>query len=570
MRTRLAVALSLVLLDFGCSSDGDEPPAHPDASLLDASLPSYHGAIDYVATHYDVALDLSTRQSTVDVTLHTKTDGDCVSIGMRTMSAEAVSLAGAPAQDVRLEQGKLHACDGAGHGFAAGSDVVLQVKTTLPLKDEQQKLDVGLSTKMDQAGGTFTYLVSWLNGCDLHGPCDARADAFATYRFVVTHDEQTQVLCPGQLTEKPTQTICDFHYDGGPSYSTYGLMARSPAWTKVPLGTWNGVNVTLYDRPHTVIGQQLDAAQIAGQFAWMIGEFGAFPYGDELRFVVAPTYWAGFEHPGNIALADYLGTYQSAYADGIQHTTMHELVHMWAGDQATLAGTYDFVWKEAMAEYLTYVYEDEVLGATVSNATVSYWKRVSTGSKYYPVPEDQPRPALATYYGDAYGPGPMILFRQMEATYGRETVLAAIQSLIGTGAPRALGITDVQAALEQATGKDLQKYFDAWVYGGGKPAYPVATAVPEEVSPGSWTVRVATTTMDGVARGCAFHVRLEGARADEHAEFLVDNMPDGGEYDTPTAQALAFTPVKTVIDPDNECLVYTPATLYEPPPRRFW
>jgi aminopeptidase N len=240
-------------------------------------------------------------------------------------------------------------------------------------------------------------------------------------------------------------------------------------------------------------------------------------------------------------------------------------VHQWAGDQATLAGTYDFVWKEAMAEYLTFVYEDEHLAAGVAAKTRAYWKRIALDAKYYPVPQDQPRPPLEVYYGDAYGQGPMVLFRQLEVMYGRDQVMAALVALIGTGHPRTLSVDDVQAALEVATGADLGAYFDAWVRGSGPAAFPFATASFEETAPGSgaWRVRVATETSDGVARGCAFHVRLLGAggvAAGEAADYFFTNGPGGGEYETPAAQVLAWTPTSLVVDPDQECLVYTAAT----------
>ena len=38
----------------------------------------------------------------------------------------------------------------------------------------------------------------------------------------------------------------------------------------------------------------------------MQSQFGPWPYGSELRVLTAPTYWDGFEHPGNIVLADGL------------------------------------------------------------------------------------------------------------------------------------------------------------------------------------------------------------------------------------------------------------------------
>src|SRR5262249_25632201 len=161
------------------------------------------------------------------------------------------------------------------------------------------------------------------------------------------------------------------------------------------------------------------------------------------------------------------------WSDPLRHVLMHEFTHQWAGDHATLADTYDFFWKEATAEYLTYVYEDEKIGPADGQATLDYWKSIAAASRYYPVPQD--KPPLFTYYGDAYGEGPMVLYRQLEAMYSRGQVLAAVKKLLSSsGPPRQVSVDDFRVALEESTGAKLSSYFDAWVFGGGAPAWPTA------------------------------------------------------------------------------------------------
>ncbi|MCP4446571.1 MAG: hypothetical protein GY811_14675 [Myxococcales bacterium] len=47
------------------------------------------------------------------------------------------------------------------------------------------------------------------------------------------------------------------------------------------------------------------------------------------------------------------------------HTTSNEIAHHWAGEQTTLLETHDFVWKEAMAEYLVFVHKTENIEARI-------------------------------------------------------------------------------------------------------------------------------------------------------------------------------------------------------------
>lgn len=553
----LAVLAGAVL---GCGGDDDKSGAAPDAG------PTFTGRADVEVVHYDVDLDLTTDRAVVALGLRTKTPGDCVTVGFRPDAALAVELGGALAARVDIDRAgdTIQACDPSGRGFPADTLLPLRVTLMVP-RETWQDSDVGFSTTKDRTGIDFTYLVSWVGGCVRHGPCDAAPDRFATYRFVVHHLPTTQVLCSGDVTVAGDgqTTTCTFDRGGGPTYSTFALMARAAAWQMSELGVWaGGVSATLFDVPGSQIAAKLNQGAAAEFFAWMQTQFGAYPYGQNLRFVVGPTYWLGFEHPGNIALSQTLGTQASRYADGLLHTVLHEIAHQWAGDHATLASTYDFVWKEAMAEYLSFVFEDEMLEPGVSAKTAAAWKVFSTSSQYYLVPDEKPE--LLAYYGDVYGPGPLILFRQLEVRYGRAKVLAALDALIGTGAPRALSVADVEAALEAATGADLFAYFDAWVRGGGAPTWPEVNTQIAPVAGGPanrYSLAVSLTSADGVARGAAFRVRVRGAgaEADQFVDVAVQNPVEGGPY--PAVEFTAdFSPAMTEIDPFGEALVFPAKT----------
>src|SRR5439155_1615596 len=161
----------------------------------------------------------------------------------------------------------------------------------------------------------------------------------------------------------------------------------------------------------------------------------------------------------------------------VAHTLDHEMTHMWAGDQTTIATTYDFAWKESMAEYLPFTYEDSTGGATVSSRTAGSWKLFANGATYFPVPDDMP--ALIDYYGE----GPMILFRQVEALSSRAAVIAALQTLLGS--PHAMSVDDVIAALSASTGLDLTQYGKDWLHGTGKPDWPrmqVSFTAPDQLA----------------------------------------------------------------------------------------
>ena len=503
MRPRLALALCLA----ACGAD--QGPQGPGEAT---------------AVHYDYAIDLASRQAEVAVTLEVTTAGNCFEIPLRAGALADVTLDGDSASGT-LQGNVLTAC---GNGWDAGESIVLAAGVTV--RDETWgESQVGFSITEDAEGGLFTYLVSWVGGCDQFAPCDNRPDTFARYTFRVTHPADHTVLCPGAITrDSDTQTTCDFAETEAPTYSTFAVMA-SPSWVEVDLGDWSGVSVSLYDLPSIDFASAIDGAQHADFIAWMTERFGPYPYGDELRLAVAPTYWNGFEHPGNIALSETLEIADSAYADPLAHTINHELAHMWAGDRTTLASTHDFVWKEAMAEYLTFAFTEERVSETEALATASAWKLFSGGAMFHPVPGEAP--PLLDFYGDVYGPGPMILFRQLEVMFSRAEVMAAIAELLGRPV---IGVADVQAALEASTGADLAGYFDRWVYGEGAPVYPRFEIAVTDNGDGSVDVTATQIELQFGLAGAAFSVRLTGENGEAH-DVPFDLGPDGAESTTVTA-----------------------------------
>jgi aminopeptidase N len=510
------------------------------------------GPITARITHYDYTFDIDTREAHAKVTAAVDVGGDCLTLPFRSggLVADTLAIDGAPMRTASVADGAVTMC---GSGYEAGTEITFETDQVIPL-DTLSTSQVGYSITNDAAGNPFYYLVSWIGGCDRFGPCDNRPDQFATYTFHVTHPAGFTARCAGAVTEvSDTETQCEFSANGGPTYSTFGV-AVYPAWTQTPKGLWGSVDVTVYDRTGS-IETKIDSTYHSGFIAFMESNFGAFPFGTELRILTAPTYWSGFEHPGNIVLDDRLDAPGSAYANPVAHVTDHEIAHQWAGDQTTLADTYDFVWKESMAEYLAYAYEDSV-DTVVGDKTALAWKSFSNGARFFPVPEEKPE--LFDYYGDVYGPGPMILFRQLEVLSSRDAVIAALKNVLGTA--RVLSVDELIAALETSTGLALADYAAAWIRGSGAPQWPTVAVT---ITPGAGTSSVHVQQTVALERTCKFHVALRGANAGESVELVVDTFHDGTDQ-TLSITTPAFAITETVIDPHHECLVFASGSTFAP------
>ncbi|HZF48547.1 MAG TPA: M1 family aminopeptidase [Polyangiaceae bacterium] len=518
------------------------------------------GLINAPVHRYDYAFDITTLAARSRLTIDVPAPGgDCYNVSCALPAVTEPTWNGAPASSSTLDQQMLSLC---GDGVPGGSPLEIGASGTV-LQKTSFGLDVGFSRSKDLAGGEFSYLLSWVGGCDRFGPCDDHPSRLAEFHFEVTHPPGHVVLCPGVLTPGETLTRCDLAGTLAPTYSAFAV-ASDPLWKASPFATAAGVNIVFYEVPGGSIASSLDKASVTEFMTWITGLLGPFPYGDELRVAGAPTTWFGFEHPANIILLEDLPLYVSPYKNTPMHVLMHEIIHQWAGDRTTLATAEDFVWKEATAEYLAYVFEDEKRPAGEASASLSYWDQVSLNANYYPRPTDDPPPAVQAFYGDVYGPGPMILYVQLETMLGRPAVLAGIASFLSE--PGARSVADLRSALEKASGKDLAAYFDAWVFGSGAPERPTFSV---ELSQVGAEVTVALTQMNPSKKlyGCAVEVEVKGAVSSARA--LVDF---GLAPSSPTASAkvtLAEPITSHTLDPDHRLVAMDASVMPAAPPPKL-
>src|SRR5437667_375001 len=124
------------------------------------------------------------------------------------------------------------------------------------------------------------------------GPITAHVTHY-DYRFDIdtraAHAQVTTIVdVGGDCLDLPfradgPETTCDFTFDGGPTYSTFGVAAYpETAWPAHDRGNWGSVHVTVFDRASTGINAAIDNAYHDGFIKFMESTFGPFPFGSEL------------------------------------------------------------------------------------------------------------------------------------------------------------------------------------------------------------------------------------------------------------------------------------------------
>ncbi|RKH02497.1 M1 family metallopeptidase [Corallococcus carmarthensis] len=546
--------LWFVLGMTGCESG--EPPLGPPESP-DAGGP----LLAYTVDRYDFAFDLTTREAASRLWLGVEAGArGCLFLPAREEVTD-VRWGGAPPGGLRVADGRVEVCG------TTPPDGPLWVDSRLVIPEATTPYtQVGLSRRPDAQGRPFTYLLGWVESCDLFGPCDPAPGRLAHFTFDITHAPGEVVLCPGSLSRRDdTHTRCELLGTRAPTYSAF-MVASHPAWTRTRLVDSDVGRVELYAPQGGLLGPAIDAAAVADFLAWMTARFGPLPYGPELRVASGPTEWLGMEHPANIILRDNLPLLPRSYANMTLHTLMHEIVHQWAGDRTTLASAGDFPWKEAVAEYLTYVFEDEHRSEEAT-WTLAYWDRLARTASYYLRPRDSPAPPFLTFVNDIYGTGPMILLVQLESLLGRAQVLAGLQAFLAE--PGVRSIEDLRTALEAASGRDLQRYFDTWVDGEGEPDWPYFQV--EWSQSDALTLTVTQRTQTGKAYPCEVELELQGEAPEQRRRVTVSY---GLEPESATVglmvEGLPWKVQQVAVDPRSRLVNRrSPGLVREPAPQAW-
>jgi aminopeptidase N len=401
------------------SADAAEPTE--DANRPDAE-PNRDGGPRLSVVHYEYSFDLAEASAEATLSLAAQAPGEgCTRLSSKLPLSELAAFSESPFSVVQ-QGSELSLCG----SYRAGQPVTLSARSIVPLSSDPST-GVGYSHKLDRAGSLFSYLLGWVEACDLFGPCDPTPSALAHFTINVAHGLDDVVLCPGLREAGPRRTRCTLLGTQAPSYSAFSI-AANPGWRSKPLVSAAGVDVLMFEGVQGSLQDHLDAAAV-GDFLRFLSELlGPFPYGNELRVAGAPVPWLGMEHPANIVLREDLPELLNLYEDVTLHTLLHEIAHQWAGNRVTLASALDYAWKEAMAEYLVYTFEQRQRPASEATATLNVWHSTGTGAPYPVRPLVTPNVPLWVWTSGAYGSGPMTLFIQLEPYLGRAALLAAVQA----------------------------------------------------------------------------------------------------------------------------------------------
>jgi aminopeptidase N len=292
----------------------------------------------------------------------------------------------------------------------------------------------------------------------------------ATCEFAITAPEAYQVVAPGAMVESTSLPgNCRLtRYRESVPISTYCMVIGVARFAVETVGQVAGAPVQTWvyaaERDDGFADYRI-AMKPLEFFSWRIGPFSY----EKLANVQSKTRYGGMENAGTIFYSERSVTGQGRN-EGL---FAHEIAHQWFGDSVT-ESDWDHTWlSEGFATYFTHVYDEYMYGRDVMARGLR--RDRETVIRYF---EKNPKSAIVTPANagldnilspNSYQKGGWFL-HMLRHQVGDEAFWRGASAYFRKYRNGNALTLDFQAVMEEASGKNLDAFFQQWVYTPGQPA----------------------------------------------------------------------------------------------------
>ncbi len=310
-------------------------------------------------------------------------------------------------------------------------------------------------------------------------PCFDHPNDFATTEMVATVEKPLMVVSNGKLLEtknNPDGTRT-FHWKMDEPHASYLTSIVVGEYVAVE-GSYAGVPIYTYVYPNEVEEGKVTAARLPEMVKFFSEKTGVkYPYAKYAQ-TMTRDFGGGMENITATTQTDQMihdrRTTLDRDWDGLQ---AHELAHQWFGDYVT-ARTWADIWlNESFATYFQAMWDEHRLGRAAflyldvkgnQDAYMGSWR------------QNYRRPIVTSNYTNkdtifdnyAYPRGGAVL-HMLRKTLGEEDWWRSINHYLTKYAHQPVQTEQFRIAIEEATGKPMDWFFDQWLYKMGHPVFKV-------------------------------------------------------------------------------------------------
>jgi Peptidase family M1 domain len=194
----------------------------------------------------------------------------------------------------------------------------------------------------------------------------------------------------------------------------------------------------------------------------------------------SPAYFAMVNRP--LPMSQYTWTNDPvAFQNYPSFFVAHEIAHQWWG-QAVGWKNYHEQWlSEGFAQYLAALYAERERGPEGFAAVLRQMRRTAInaspqGPVYLGYRLGHLKGDSRVFRALVYNKGAMVL-HMLRRLVGDEAFFSGLREFYTAWRFKKAGTDDLRAAMEKATGRKLERFFDRWIYGSGIPTLHMTTSV---------------------------------------------------------------------------------------------
>ncbi len=334
-------------------------------------------------------------------------------------------------------------------------------------------------------------------------PCHDFPNEKATSELIVTVPAGWTAVGNGRLVERSEDRAAGtatYHWQMDVPHVTYLL--------SVAAGDFSELQADLPDLPvryYVQRAREPEAQRTLERTPRMIREFERligvkYPYPQYLQTFVAEFIFGGMENIGATTLTDTVLLDERAAIDrDADDLVSHELAHQWFGDLLTCREWAHAWLNEGFASFMEIVWREAYQGA--DEAAMKRWEDAQV---YFSETGRYGRPIVSNVYNEPidifdrhlYEKGALVL-HMLRRELGDRLFWRSVRHYVSRHREGVVTTPDLQRAIEEATGRTLDWFFDQWVYKAGHPDFKVEWSWDDTTSSARLTARQAQDTSDG-------------------------------------------------------------------------
>lgn len=305
-------------------------------------------------------------------------------------------------------------------------------------------------------------------------PCVDNFTDKATYNLCVTVTNDKKAICGGNFvsTTANFDGTTTWYYEIPQEVATYHAsfaVGDYVEWTDTYNGIERDIPITVYVKPSQITNVPGTFVHVKDIANFYETSFGPYPF-NRIGYVV--TSVGCMEHVDNIGITGGIVTGNTSQEEYVAH----ELSHMYFGNKTTCATAEEMWLNEGFAQFCGVFYRSAVYGeddfqqamSSKINSIASWCKSPNNWIPLNNIPQDM------TYDSEAvYNRGAVVVNTLMNYL-GRETFLIGLRNYLSTYSYNAASSEQLRDALTEATGMDMNGFFDTYVFTAGMPHYDVS------------------------------------------------------------------------------------------------